>query len=263
MLSPWLELSLQPVGHSKVDSMKRLILFLLIGLPSWGQISHVASSSNSNDSNATTIATSSALSISSGDLIIVGAQGSSAVSSLVCGSNTLTQAVTADAGGFPISIWYITNAVAGSCSPTASYSPDATYRRIAASHYTGAATSSVLDKTSCNAVGCASSTSHATDRTAQNVATTAQNNELLVAMTAEYTTHTFTEANSFVRRTAASGIDYSYFDKAVTATGGYPAGNICTVDDGSDDNYVSVFATFKAANSGSGSTPSKRVIVVQ
>jgi hypothetical protein len=122
-------------------------------------------------------------------------------------------------------------------------------------HYTGVATSSALDQSSCNDATCATDTNSA-NRTDTNVTTT-QAAEMLTACSYERDNHTFTAANSFNLRIAGTP-DIQLADKAVSSTGSYPNGNWATVTGGSFNNYVSAFGTFKAAGASTNSnTPAK------
>lgn len=199
------------------------------------------------DDSASSTIVSPSVTVPSGALIVVGIMAATtSIASVSCGGQSLTYIRHATEGSYPTELWYLANSNSGSMTCTGTLNGGAeTYRRIMVGVATGIATSSPLDQSSCNVAACDALSSHATNRTAQNVTTTTAN-QLLVAITSEWVTHTFTAAGGF---TKVSGLyDVSMYYRIVSSSGSYPNGNFATVDDASDDQYLSVFATFKGAS---------------
>jgi hypothetical protein len=207
---------------------------------------------------ATSVSTSATMNVATGDLVVlfVGHSGTSLeVAPTVSdgGSNTATcpdTPSTAQATGTPGSLWmcYVQNATANATATwTSTWGTNRSFIEIMASNYSGMATSSVLDKGPvCNVSGC-NSASTGGSRSAVNTSTTGQANELLVAGTYEDNTSNWTAAQSYNLRTGTSALDHQFADVNVTSTGAYPGGNFATVNT-TTVNYLSVFATFKAAS---------------
>jgi len=203
------------------------------------------------DTGATSLSTSTSLVVPEDGLIVAGVHAYTGVTyditGVTCGSNTLSLKKTVSIGGdeFKVQVWSLANAVAYTGTCTATFNESLPSRGIIAAAYSGVATTTPLDKSSCNVADCDELTGATVNRTAVDTATTAQADELLVAFELSWdVTHAYTAQNGYTRRTAASGVQFSLFDKTVSATGAYPGGNFATVD--SADSYVSIFLTFKA-----------------
>jgi len=203
------------------------------------------------DTSVNTITTSTNLDVATNDLLVCQAGryefDNQDWSTVDCGANSLTKAgvTTVTAAHYIVSYWYKEGATAGSTTCAAANPGYAsTYNGIQCMNYSGVATSSALDGFSCNSASCNDIAASSTNRTAQNITTT-NANDLLVAFELSWNNdHTYTAAGSFNRRSAASGVHWGAFDKIVSSTGSYPAGNFATVD--SSDQYISGFMAFKA-----------------
>jgi len=204
------------------------------------------------DTEASTIVTATNLVVASGNAIVASvggyAEGGADITGVTCGSNTLTlgKAILADgsAAGYAFEGWYKLNASAYTGTCTATFAAGSVYRNFAAAAYSGIATSSALDKSTCNDADCLYLSGPSTNLTAVDTETTAVDAELLVFFVLPWdATHTFTAQQGFTRRTEQA-VQSSLFDKVVSATGTFPGGTVATID--SEDSYLSIFMTFKA-----------------
>lgn len=200
---------------------------------------------NHDDTSASLISTTSTINVPAGSLLLVAFGGEYAFDSLsvICGSDTLSLVKTFNYGssGYGLHLFAKPNAIGGSSvSCTADWTTSGGYRFIAAWSYSGVATSSPGDGSSCNSTDCTALASASTGRTAQNITTT-NANDLLVGVAVDWdggTTHT--EANGYSLR--LDGNTIAVADKTVSSTGSYPGGNFTTT---SSQQYMSVFAAFK------------------
>lgn len=218
-----------------------------------GAIAYKASSYTENlpASTGTTVSNNS-INIASGDTVLVcigRGVGSSTISGVTDGgSNTFTKVgststSTSDTVG-AVDMWVKTNATANATATiTATFNTSVTFRWIASAQYTGVATSSAVDQSSCAEATCTTTTS-STNVSAVNVTTT-QANELLAYCGYNNAAANWTAANSFNLRTGTTGMDRNLADKVVSSTGSYPNGNIATMS--ASAGQVGVFGTFKAA----------------
>lgn len=243
----------------------KIIVFLIVAAFSvHAQIAYKAASYSENlpASTGTTVASNS-INIASGDAVIVCVGrgiGASTISGVTDGgSNTFTKVgststSTTDTVG-AVDMWIKTGATANATATiTATFNTSVNFRWIATAQYTGVATSSAIDQSSCAEATCATTTSSA-NVSAVNVTTT-QADELLAYCGYNNATANWTAANSFNLRSGTSGMDRNLADKVVSSTGSYPNGNIATMS--ASVGQVGVFGTFKAAAGGGGSPTAVR-----
>lgn len=250
-----------------------ILMFACVGL--WAQCSNtslgggatcVSASYTNVDTSASTIVTPGSISVSAGDLILVGighvSSNDIAGTTVVCGSNTLTRLKHKfhSTEQYIVDLWYKENATSGSTTCTATLPYSAAYRTISAINISGIASSSAADGSSCNDSGCTALAASSTSRTAQNITTT-NANDLLVGFVIDWNGGlTHTGANSYT--ILLNGVTPAFAAKAVAATGSYPGGNFSTTN--SADQYISIFAAFKlASGGGGGSTTRRRAIITQ
>jgi hypothetical protein len=165
----------------------RLFLFVWLLLastvfvaPAFSAASLVNTARNSQDTSATTIATSSTIAVTAGNLIVVCvAQASTTLDNQVTGiadtaGNTYAKVVSS--GGSPgnLEMWYAYNITGHATNTiTATYTAARSFRRIIARQYSGIITTDPKDKTD---TGTGTDTSPVTGATD----TTTQANELLL-----------------------------------------------------------------------------------
>lgn len=244
------------------------LVYLALCLDVRGAIAFKSITSSADSAASLTISNGTSANVATDDLIVVIVSHGGNIANatgVACGSNTLTRAVssTYSTENFGLEAWYKSGAVAGATTTcTATWATQQTYRVIVVAVYSGIATSSPIDVSSCNESGCASITTNATNRTAQNVTTT-QADDLLVWASVDWFTHNWTAANSFNLRLSTTGTDYMLADKIISSTGVHPNGNVATVTDEADDKYLSVFVAFKAAGSSGGGVVRRRTVISQ
>lgn len=239
-----------------------ILLLILVSIPVFAQSPPAFKSfaTGSGAADLATIATSTTLNVAPGDAVIVcigrGRFGRTIGSITDGGSNSsFTQVGSTSTSGVgetvgDVDMWILTGASANAAATfTATFAAGATsiFRWIGAGVYSGIATSSAIDQSSCSVAGCGSTTS--ANVTAVNVTTT-QADELLAYCGYNNNASTWTGASSFTMRAGTSGIDSQLADRVVSATGTYPSGNIATLSN--TPGQVGVFGTFKAATGGGG-----------
>jgi hypothetical protein len=244
----------------------RILIATLIAASVYGQ-TFKAYTENSQSAPTNSIATTSTLNIASGDTVVAcvgrGRFGET-VTLTDGGANTSwTKAGSTSSSGAgetvgDVDLWVLTNATANATATiTATFTTSTVvFRWIGVGLYSGLATSSVIDQSSCSVAGCGATTS--TNVTAVNVTTT-QPNELLVYCGYNNNAANWTAANSFNLRAGTSSKDAQLADKIVSSTGSYPSGNVATLS--ASVGQVGVFGTLKAA----GGSPAirRRVIAAQ
>ena len=207
------------------------------------------------DTSSGTVATAS-VSIPANGLAAVFVAGSQSVSSVACGGSSLSLARRMTLSDpYYFEAWYASGLGSATTTCTATFSSSASYRAIFVATYSGIATSSALDQTSCNSTnglytGASSCSAVAVDTattmTAGATATTTNANDLLVLGGLQWNrTATFTQASPYTIRSESNPSMYSLFDTTVSATGAYPNANAATFTPG--DAYASIFLAFKAA----------------
>lgn len=208
---------------------------------------------NSDSSSNTALSTISGLNVATNDLIVC------FVSSVVydfayyddyvnvdCGTNSLTftKLSGSTANTYGLAMYYKAGATASTDSCVLTTDPAEPYRSIQCASYSGVATSSALDVSSCNSAGCDTLATSSTNLTAQNVTTTASG-ELMVFGGMQWSTpKTFTPGSGYSFRGTNDQL-MSLSDKISGAIGTYPNQTVETVP--TADQYLSIFATFKAA----------------
>ena len=201
----------------------------------------------SDDGYAASITTDTTLPILDNHAIVAFIAGSGfQVTSLTCGSNTLAKKGELLVDDYYYSVWTKEGASAGTTTCTANYGTldNSGYRRILVGIYSGVATSSAVDKVSCNNATCDAVSSSSANKTAQNVTTTT-NGQLAVFSHLNWNNNgTFSGANSYNLRSAASGVNWSFADKVLGNAGDYPSGTVVT-DGTASDTYVSLYITLK------------------
>jgi len=193
--------------------------------------------------------TTGTLTIASDDLIVCFSRvgGGYSTSGITCGaSNTLTGSaavVFSTPENMNFKAFYKAGAVGGDSTCTATYSSaSATNMTLFCATYSGVATTSALDQTSCSNASCDAFGAYDGNRTAVNVSTTTNVQLLIGAAVERYDSHSYTADNSFTLRTISTGVRYTMLDKVTSASGTYPNGNFATTG---ADPYVSLFLTFK------------------
>jgi hypothetical protein len=207
---------------------------------------YVASSYRSGFSagSASTIATSSTVTVTAGNGLVAivnsGYDSSRTVSGVTDGTNAYTYLYRSTTAGGDIEIWYHSNATGvANATTTATYSGAVQYRGIQTIQITGQLTSGMNDKYS--AGGATSKNFTAGD------VTTVCNDEILVFGASQWdvTYHTAAANWTLLTPNGASANDYCMLYRIVTGTGTYPSGNAATTTTDPAFQYISVLGTFK------------------
>lgn len=219
-------------------------------------ITYKAVTENQASGSASSISGTTTLNVAAGDTIIIGvAYENTCFVEVTVGTDVATKVKSGVVGTYYYEAHIVSNASANATATvTASFYTDdgkgtpsaAIYRTIAATSYSGCATSSAVDQSSCNNASCDATTATSTDRTAVDVST-ANANDLLWAFVIDWdnvTSHA--GANSYTKRTTAGdALNWAIADKIVSSTGTYPNGAFMTT--GTTQPYVSLFVAVKAA----------------
>lgn len=209
---------------------------------------------NSNDASATTIAVSFPSNVTAGSLLVCGVvcdNAASASVSTVVGSSSgsWTNAINAERVGDQIlSCWYKENAAGGADTITATYNASHTFRRMIIAEYSGAATSSALDKTSSNLQEPASTS---TDAATSGSQTTTTNNQLIVGFIHVLAggSITITAGTNFTKRDDTTNAAQLAMEDRILATAGSVA---ATFTLGTSQNTLTAMMTFSETSIGGG-----------
>lgn len=239
-------------------SVRTLFLTLLLALPLAAQTFKAISNNQEPAGSGNTVATASTLNVATNDAVFacVGTGTSTfTVSGVTDGASNAMTLVKRGTGASvgTVELWAKYGATANATATftaTWSASASADFRWIRAMTYSGVATSSAGDQTSCEDSGCNTVTTSAAI-SSQNVTTT-QAAELLLQCTYMGSGADFTAASSFNMRGATIVVDTQVADRVVAATGSYPGGNTSTLS--TSVGHISVFGTFKAPASSTATT---------
>ncbi len=219
-------------------------------------IAFVQVAETSDDTSSTTVAVAYGSNVTAGNLLVLGVTADNATSSTVTGvsgssSGAWTQAVHAERVGDQIlDIWYKENAAGGADTITVTFSSSRPFRRLIIAEYSGAATSSALDKTDSNLQEPGTT---GTDDVTSTAQTTTTNNQLifgcLLIMAGADTA--ITAGTNFTLRADTDNAAQIAIEDRILATAGSVA---ATFTIGGSQNTLAAMATFKEPGGGGGRT---------
>jgi hypothetical protein len=190
----------------------------------------VRTSAAANAASSTTISVS-AFDLDAGNCVLIFTAGTTTTASISVDGNaaTLVRRISIS-DPYYVEAWVYPNVGNNnSATITATYSSAATFRSIRVGTWSGIATSSPVSESASNSASDNALVSPATtNRTSQNITTSAE--RLLVGFFHNWDdTRTPTAATNWTLRSAASAETTSFVDR-LAASGTYPSGNFATTD---------------------------------